>query len=406
MTHRRFRPRDLASGSIAGVTFPLSGLRVLDLTRVVAGPFSTRMLADLGADVVKVEPPDGDLSRLWGQRRGAQSGFYAQQNAGKRNISIDLKAPGAGDLVLELAAEADVVVENYRPGVLDRLGLTYEAFRGARDDIILCSISGFGRGSSWEGRAAFAPILHAEGGLIGRQLRHDGGDGTDPMLSIADTNAALHATIAILAALRLRDAGGGGQHIDIAMLNTMTVTDDYAHHALDGEPIVRLGGITWRTPFGHLLTSGNNRALWWQLSTAGVIDDGLGADASLEDKIRVRAERLEAFFDRDRDAVIADLDAANVAWGDVRDPMEVFDTAVAAERRLSTEIDDRAGGTRRVVESPYHFSSAEAGVRGPAPHRGEHNAEVLADWLGDDGVRLEDLAASGVLDADEPVDAS
>ena len=106
------------------MTHPLTGPRVLDLTRVVAGPFSTRMLSDLGADVIKVEPPDGDLSRLWGQKRGEQSGFYAQQNAGKRNISVDLKADGADALVLELAAEADVVVENYRPGVLDRLGLT------------------------------------------------------------------------------------------------------------------------------------------------------------------------------------------------------------------------------------------------------------------------------------------
>ncbi len=382
------------------MTFPLDGLKVLDLTRVVAGPFCTRMLSDLGADVVKVEPPDGDLSRLWGAKTAGLSGFYTQQNAGKRNICIDLKAAGAAELVLELAAGADVVVENYRPGVLDRLGLGFDAFRAVNADIVMCSISGFGKGSSWEGRAAFAPILHAESGLIGRQHRFDGGEATDPMLSIADTNAALHATIAILAALRQRDAGGGGQHIDIAMLNTMTVTDDYAHHALDGEPIVRLGGITWETPFGTLLTSGNIRALWWQLSQPGLVDDGLGPDASVEEKIAARKAVLDRFFDRDREAVLADLDTANVAWGDVRDPMEVFDTVADGERRLSTEIDDRAGGTRRVVQSPYHFSDAEATVRGPAPFRGEHNQEVLVDWLDDDGTRAAALLEAGVLEAE------
>ena len=378
---------------------PLQGLKVLDFSRVVAGPFATRMLADLGADVVKVEPPDGDITRLWGAKRGGLSGFYTQQNAGKRNISVDMKADGARQLLLRMGAQADVVVENYRPGVMARLGLGYEAFRTAREDIVMLSISGFGQEGSWSPRAAFAPILHAESGLLGRQSRFDGVEPVDPMLSIVDTNSSLHGLVAVLAALRLRDAEGIGQHIDLAMLNAMTVTDDYAHHALDGDPIVRLGGRTWPTSFGSLLVAGNERAQWFLLHQAGVVDDGLGPDADLQTKIDRRDHVMGSWFlSFDEPQALKDaLDKANIAWAEVREPEDVFDTEVAAERRLSVAVDDRAGGERRVVQSPYHFSDARSEVRGGAPFRGEHNAEVLHQWLGVDDAEVQGWLDGGVL---------
>lgn len=374
---------------------PLAGLRILDFSRVVAGPFATRMLADLGADVVKVEPPEGDLTRFWGKKVAGLSGFYTQQNAGKRNICIDMKADGARELLLAMGAEADIIVENYRPGVMQRLGLAYDAFASVNPGVIMLSISGFGQTGEAATRAAFAPILHAESGLLGRQGRFDEARPSDPMLSIADTNAALHGLVGVLSALHLRTTTGHGQHIDMAMINSMTVTDDYAHHALDDEPIVRLGGTVWTTPHGDLLVSGNERAQWFQLNQAGMVDDGLGPDATVAEKASTRRARLESFyagFDR-RDDLIAALDKANIAWADVRQPEEVFDTDIATERRLSTEIDDRAGGTRRVVESPYRFSNARAEVRGGAPFRGEHNADVLSEWLG-----LDDEAIAGLAD--------
>ncbi len=391
---------------------PLDGVRVLDLSRVVAGPFAGRMLSDLGADVVKVEPPDGDLTRHWGRETAGITGFFTQQNAGKRNICIDLKADGARDLVLELVAAADLVIENYRPGVLDRLGLGYDAMQAANPKVILLSISGFGIGNEWSGRAAFAPILHAESGLLGRQAAFDQAAPTDPMLSIADYDSALHGLVGLLSALWMRERTGLGQHIDMAMLNAMVATDDYGHHALDDYPVERLGGQVWATSYGHILTSGNSKAQWWQLSKAGkVADETLPDGASIEDKIAMRERVLTDFYQSfaERDDLVAALDDANVAWADIRDPFDVFETPVAAERRLSTEIDDRAGGTRRVVESPYRFSAAEAGVRGPAAHRGEHNAEVLAEWL-DAGPRAAELEASGVLHAafpqpDEPAES-
>ncbi len=382
---------------------PLAGVRILDFSRVVAGPFATRMLADLGADVVKVEPPEGDLTRFWGKKIAGLSGFYTQQNAGKRNICIDMKAEGARELLLAMGAEADIIVENYRPGVMERLGLAYDDFAAVNPGVIMLSISGFGQAGEASTRAAFAPILHAESGLLGRQGRFDEARPSDPMLSIADTNAALHGLVAVLSALHLRTATGQGQHIDMAMINSMTVTDDYAHHALDEEPIVRLGGMVWPTPHGDLLASGNERAQWFQLNQAGMLDDGLGPDATVAEKAATRRRLLESFyagFDR-REDLIAALDEANIAWAEVRQPEEVFDTDIAADRRLSTSIDDRAGGTRRVVQSPYHFSNARAEVRGGAPFRGEHNAEVLAAWLGLDGDAVDDLTDRNVLLAEE-----
>lgn len=382
---------------------PLADLRVLDFSRVVAGPFATRMLRDLGADVVKVEPPEGDLTRFWGRKTAGLSGFYTQQNAGKRNICIDMKSDGARALLLEMGAAADIIVENYRPGVMGRLGLSYGDFAAVNPAVIMLSISGFGQTGSASSRAAFAPILHAESGLLGRQGRFDGTKPSDPMLSIADTNASLHGLVAVLAALHLRHTTGQGQHIDMAMINSMTVTDDYAHHALDEEPIERLGGMVWRTQHGDLLSSGNEKAQWFQLSKAGLVHDGLGPHATVAEKAATRRRVLEDFyagFDQ-REDLIAALDQANVAWADVREPEDVFDTPIAVERSLSVPVDDRDGGTRRVVQSPYRYSNARSEVRGGPPFRGEHNAQVLHDWLGFSADQVNELATTHVLLAED-----
>ena len=361
------------------------------------------MLADMGADVVKVEPPEGDLTRFWGKKIAGLSGFYTQQNAGKRNICVDMKADGARALLLDMATKADIIVENYRPGVMQRLGLSYEDFAAVNPGVIMLSISGFGQTGEAASRAAFAPILHAESGLLGRQGRFDNALPSDPMLSIADTNASLHGLVAVLSALHLRSSTGRGQHIDMAMINSMTVTDDYAHNVLDEHPIERLGGTVWRTQHGDLLTSGNEKAQWFQLSKAGMVDDGLGPDATTAEKVAVRHDVLLAFYHdyTDRADLIAALDKANVAWAEVRQPEEVFDTPIAIDRSLSTEVDDRNGGTRRVVQSPYHFSDARSEVRGGPAFRGEHNVEVLSEWLGLSGDEVAALASDQIVLAEE-----
>jgi CoA:oxalate CoA-transferase len=373
--------------------FPLAGLRVLDLSRVVSGPFAGRMLADLGADVVKLEPPDGDLSRIWGQTRHGLSGFYTQQNVGKRNVCIDLKSADGAALGLRLAAAADVVIENFRPGVLERLGLGWDTLHAANPRAVLLSISGFGQAGPESTRRAYAPVIHAEAGLIARQAAFDGDAPSDPMISIADYNGGLHGLVALLSALLMRDRTGVGQHIDVSMLDAMRVTDDYAHHALDHEPIVRLGGQVFAAAGGAILLTGEFKHIWRQLSRTHGLSDGLAAGASLDEKIAARrasvARWIAAFAERD--ALIGALDATNLAWADVRS----HDDAFAGARVV--EVDDRGGGTRPVIDSPYRFSGADSGIHGPAPYRGEHNADVLREWLDMPAADVAALTEAGAL---------
>ena len=204
---------------------PLDGLRVLDLSRALSGPFAGRILADLGADVVKVELFGADIAQTYGKVIRGRSGLYSQLNAGKRSIELDLRRPGDVARLLDLAAACDVVVENFRPGVLDRFGAGWSALSAVNARLVMLSISGFGQDVPEAGRPAYAPIIHAESGLIGRQADVSGGPPADIALALADSLAGLHGTIAILAALRLRDRTGTGQHIDVSMLDAMLATD-------------------------------------------------------------------------------------------------------------------------------------------------------------------------------------
>lgn len=384
---------------------PLAGVRVLDLSRVLSGPFAGRLLADLGADVVKLEPPEGDVTRLWGDVRHGLSGFYTQQNVGKRNVCVDLKAPGGADLALRLATVADVVVENFRPGVLARLGLGWEALSAANPRLVLLSISGFGQTGPYANRQAYAPVIHAESGLMARQAERDGTFPADPMYSIADTVSGLHGLVGVLAALVQRARTGRGQHVDVAMLDVVVATDDYAHYVLDGVPFEHLAGEVWEAPGGPILIASELRHVWRQVSTAHGLADPTPPGAGLEEKIRARHEAVAAWVKGfpDREALYQALREARLAWGDVLDPADALASPSLAHRGALAEVDDRGGGRRRVVQSPYRFSDARSGAgAGGAPYRGEHNNAVLAEWLGAGPDEVAGLAAAGVLSAEEP----
>ena len=198
------------------VPYPLSGIKVLDMSRVLAGPFAGRMLCDLGAEVVKVEPPDKDVTRTLGKKVGTVSGYFHQQNAGKKNISIDLGSSDGIRLVKELVASADILIENFRPGVMHKFGLDWDSLKEINPALIMLSISGFGQEGPEARRAAYAPVIHAETGVTLRQAEKSGGRPVELCMSIADTNAGLHGLVGVLAALHLRTTTGKGQHIDIA----------------------------------------------------------------------------------------------------------------------------------------------------------------------------------------------
>ncbi|MGH9066432.1 MAG: CaiB/BaiF CoA transferase family protein [Acidimicrobiales bacterium] len=382
--------------------FPLAGLRVLDLSRVVSGPYATRMMADLGADVVKVEPPSGDIARFWGEVRNGLSGFYTQQNAGKRNICIDLDAAGAARLIFRLAMEADVLVENFRPGVMARHGLAWETVSSSNPGLVMLSITGFGQSGPQSERQTYASVIHAESGLLARQAGIDRRPATDPMLSIADADAGLHGLVAVLAALVLRARTGQGQWIDMAMLDAMLATDDYAHHALDGSPVHRLGGEVWDAAGGPVLISSEPKYLWHQVSSVHGVADPTPPGAGLADKIACRRRAVAAWLTSftDRSALTTALEEANLAWADVPSQAEALSTPRAQARGVVATVDDGGGGLRRVVQSPYRFSAALSGVRAGAPHRGEHNSAVLADWLGMTAPETEVLVRDGILQAE------
>ena len=369
------------------------------MSRVLAGPFAGRMLADLGADVVKIEPPAGDLTRLWGAVIGGVPGYYHQQNVGKRNVCIDLTKPAGVDLVKRLASVADLVIENFRPGVMARLGLDYETLKSVREDIVLLSISGFGQDGPERHRPAYAAAIHAEAGLVRRQAR-GGRPPSDIQMSVGDTNAALHGLTAALAALLMRQRTGLGQHIDIAMLDAMLATDDQLHYGIEHSrhTAPSLSDI-WRTGMGDVLIAGDFRHIWRQLATKMGVADPTPPEASLTEKIRLRREAAQAFFDGldSREQVREAMAEMNLAWGEVRDSADVRESPTVQHRGSIADIDNRAGGTRPIVQSPYRFSNAESGVRGVAPHQGEHNADALADWLGSGAEEIARWVEAGVL---------
>ena len=388
---------DPASGGVTPLPHPLDGIRVLDFSRVVAGPIAGRMLSDLGADVVKVEPPEGDLTRVWGEVRHGLSGFYVQQNAGKRNVCFDLKGDrgaAAGAVLRRLAAAADIVIENFRPGVMERLGLGYDTLSSEHPEVIMLSISGFGQTGPERDRAAYAPVIHAESGLLARHSTFDEAWPSDLMLSTADTNAGLHGVVAVLSALWLRQRTGRGQHIDMAMLDAALATDDYAHHAVDRSEVKRLGGIVYDVCGGPLLVAGTFSNTWYVANRRLGVADPAPADADRDTKIRLRREALVAWFAALPDRATAKrlLDDVGLAWAELPTTEEAVASPQAVARGVVATIPDGgdAGGTRGVVQSPYRFSAAAAGVRGAAPHRGQHNAEVLSEWL---GLEPEEIAA-------------
>jgi CoA:oxalate CoA-transferase len=371
---------------------PLPAWRVLDMSQAISGPYAARMLADLGADVVRVDGPRTDVTEYFGVVRDGRAGMFAQMNAGKRSVAVDLSVAGATRLIIDLARQADVLIENFRPGVMDRLGLGYRQLSAVNPALIMLSVSGFGPDGPDAQRRALAPVIHAESGLLARQAELDERDPVDLPLALADTLTALHATIALLAALHQRAVTGQGQHIDLSMLAAVATSDDHAHAILDGTgEAYSSRGTIWQAPGGPLLIAAPPKHAWAMLSRRGLIADPSPPGSDLPTRIRLRQQAIQDWMNgfADRPGLLAALESAGVAWAEVRDSQAVFSGG-----RHSVPV---PGSERRVTGLPYAFSAAQPSVRGPAPRRGEHNAEALADWLGMDETAIAALVQAGVL---------
>jgi CoA:oxalate CoA-transferase len=390
---------------------PLDGIRVLDLSRVLAGPHCGRILSDLGADVIKLEPPDGDLARRARPRRADISIFFTQQNVGKRNVSIDLSRPEGTGLALRLAVASDVVLENFRPGVADRLGVGYEAVRAQNLGVVYCSITGYGRAVP---RRAYAPVVHAEAGLTEVQARKHGRDPRTDAVSHADVYAGLRASIGICAALTRRERTGEGSRVDISMAEGLLAANEWTAVEWAGESsdipqvfgtwsslIARTADGTWVCVSGN--PAGSFPAWARVMGRPELVEDERFATPQARhehtDEMLVVLREYVASFPN-VDALEEKIGEEQFAVGAIRSGTD----ALSSEWGPSTtiEVDDRIGGTLRVPGNAIDFEGLDIGPRRNTAYQGEHNREVLMELLGLTDGEIDALESDGILASRPP----
>ena len=399
---------------------PLDGIRVLDFTRVLSGPHATRMLCDLGADVIKVESPDGDVSRTTNPRINGLATYFVQQNVGKRSISLDIDKPEAVELLLRLADRCDVIVENFRPGVMDRIGLGYEVVAARNPGIVFASINGYGSNGPWVSRRAYAAVVGAEMGITKTQGDvRDGHYANDPF-SHADLYAALEAASAVLAALFNRERSGRGDRIEVSMAETMLYVNEHAHDQLWDGPVPSQWIRSFGTEAYPVLTAANGERVVisghpaergiFELYIAAIGKPELADDPRFVDvasRLAHLAELSRLLVDWAADiptpqAIEAAMSQHTLAAGALRSTRDVCETEWATERSVVVEVSDRGGGTLRLPNSPWRFASADVDVRGEPRYRGEDNRAVLTELLGLDGAEVDRLEATAVLSSRMP----
>ncbi len=393
---------------------PLAGLRVLDMTQVLSGPYCTQILADLGAEVIKLEPPHGDLARrMQPHFIGDDSVYFVALNRNKRSLAVDLKAPEGVDLVRRLAARCDVVVENNRPGVLDRLGLNAKALRAANPRLVWCAISGFGQDGPYRDKPAYDMIVQALAG--GMSLTGEpGGAPVRAGIPIADIAAGLYAAIAILAALNRRHATGQGETIDIAMLDchAAMLTYQVAYFLHAGQAPGRQGSGHDSIPVYRVFTGGDGNdfvicamteANW--LSLCGVLGEpSLAADPRFatsrgryDNRLALWAALEQAFAARPAAAWVARLGAESIPVAVVNGLDQVVADRQIAHRGMVTELAAPDGRRARVMGNPIAMADAPAVAHRFPPRLGEDAAEVLRDLLGMSAEQVDELLRKGVV---------
>jgi len=402
------------STTIAAVPL-LEGLTVVDFTRVLAGPYCTRLLADLGARVIKIERPgEGDEIRYSVTQleagRTDQSSYFVRLNAGKHGVAIDLAHPGAREVVLDLVRLADVVVENFSPGIMARYGLDHEALRAVRPDLVYCSISGFGQNGPLGPMQAYAHLINAISGMM--DMERSGAD--EPRasyLQTADVLAGTHAFGAICAALLRRARSGQGAYLDVSMLECLMAADDITFHALLN------GGEVWRAPrVGMLVHSIGGRHLAMQAVGAPHLLSRLLAligrpELASDERFATPAARREnwpAFaqilrdwldgFDSVEEAV-ATLSSARIPSVPMLSPEEIVSHPQIVHRSVFPSVTHPVRGPVRVSATPFHIDRVATLPTGPAPYRvGENTRRVLGEILGYSPERVDARARERVIE--------
>jgi crotonobetainyl-CoA:carnitine CoA-transferase CaiB-like acyl-CoA transferase len=405
---------------------PLAGVRVVDCSTVLAGPYATMLLADLGADVIKIEPPEGDSTRGWGppwvgdEADGTKTAaYFLAVNRNKRSLRLDLKRPPGADVLRRLLATADVFVENLRPDSLERLGFGDDALEAINPRLIHLSVSGYGPTGPLVGRPGYDFLLQAETGLmsITGAADADGGRPTKVGVAIADVATGLHGAVGILAALAGRDregspAHGTGQRVDVSIFeSTLSVLVNQAQNAfVDGVAPGRLGNAhpnivpyeTFETADGEIAIAVGSERQWHRFCLAIGLP-ALADDPRFDsngDRVTNRDELLATLRERlaERSSVewLAALDASDIPAGPINDIPTAFASRQAEARRMAVEVDHPALGRTTQVGLPFVLSVTPAEIRSAPPLLGEHADEILAE-AGYSPEEIASLRGDGVI---------
>ncbi len=398
---------------------PLTGIRVLDLTRVLAGPWCTQNLADLGAEVIKIERPGaGDDTRGWGPpymkdeqgRETTEAAYYTSANRNKKSVALDIATPKGAEAVRELARRCDVFVENFKVGGLSKYGLGYEQIRAINPGIVYCSITGFGQTGPYASRPGYDFMIQGMGGLMSITGERDDLPGGGPQkagVAVADLMTGMYSSVAILAALYERKASGLGQYIDMALLDCQVamLANQNMNYMASGVSPTRAGNAhqnlvpyqVFAAADGHLIVAVGNdsqfRAYCGVIGRPDLADDARfmknsGRVVNRDALIPMLAEAMRL---RGRDEWLVSLEAAGVPAGPINNIQQVYEDPQVLARGLQLEVPHSSAGVLPTVASPIRLSDTPVEYRGAAPLLGEHTAEVLQQYLNLTPAEIEEL---------------
>ncbi|MER8948737.1 CaiB/BaiF CoA-transferase family protein [Mesorhizobium sp. M0185] len=381
---------------------PLNGIRVIELARILAGPWAGQLLADLGADVIKVESPDGgDDTRKWGppfvighDGENLSAAYYHSCNRGKRSIAIDFSTPEGAETVRRLVATSDVLIENFKVGGLKKYGLDYDSLRKINSRLIYCSITGFGQSGPYAPRAGYDFIIQGMAGM----MSITGEAGREPQkagVAISDVFTGLYSVIAIQAALRHAEKTGEGQHIDMALYDTQisTLGNQNLNYLVSGQSPVQMGNAHMNiAPYevvpvknGHIILAVGNDGQFAKFCAAVGLDelasnpDFATNPARVANRAKLREHMIEALKAFDRDPLLARLETAGVPASPINNIGQMFADPQTIARGMRLDLDDGHGNLLPSVRAPMVMSGTPLVYERPSPRLGEHTQEILAE---------------------------
>jgi len=408
-----------------GLKKALGHIRVLDLSRVLAGPWCSQNLADLGADVIKIERPGaGDDTRAWGPPYAkdaaghdtTEAAYYLSANRGKRSVTVDIAHPGGQALIRELARHCDVVLENFKVGQLKKYGLDYDALKAIKPDLVYCSVTGFGQDGPYAHRAGYDFLIQGMGGMMSITGERDDLPGGGPQkvgVALTDLMTGMYATIAILAALTHRDRSGEGQYIDMALLDTQVamLANVGSNYLTSGKPPKRWGNAhanivpyqTFACADGYIIVATGNDGQYQKFVEVGGRPELAGDPRFAANPQRVQNRDVlvpilaEMVKTRSKADWIAQLEAVGVPCGPINNLDEVFDNPQVRSRGMAIDMPHPAAGTVKLVRSPMRLSATPADAQRPPPLLGQHTDEVLENVLGQTAADIAKLRERGVI---------